>query len=103
MSSSPRSSEDARVYARDGNLAVVHLPGRQLPAVALQGDTFHTLVAQAEEVSAALLNSGTDPEIAGEMEDLVTRLHAVRAFYEGVLRIEGIPPPYVSTAGSKEG
>lgn len=96
MSRSSHSSEDAPIYARDGNLAVVHIPGRRFPAVAVQGDTFHTLVVQAEEVSAALLTAGVDIEIVAEVEDLVARLRAVRAFFEGVLRDKDIARPYES-------
>ena len=94
MSRSPLSSEGAPVYARDGNLAVVHLPERTFPAVALQGDTYHLMVAQAEEVYTALLAAGADAEIVADVEDLVARLRAVRAFYERVLRDRGIARPY---------
>lgn len=37
------AEEPARVLGRDGNAAVVHLPGRAYPGVHLQGDTFAAL------------------------------------------------------------
>ncbi len=78
-----------------GNLAVVHLPERELPAVAAQGDTFHALVVQAEEMSAAVIAAGGKAEIVDKVNDLVTRLRAVRAFYEDFLRDKGIARPYM--------
>ena len=94
MSPSPLSRDGARVYAISGNLAVVHLPERASPAIAVQGDTLHTLVAQAEEIYAAVVASDTDGDVADEVNDLVTRLRALRVFYEVVLRENGIACPY---------
>lgn len=34
----------AEVLKTNGNYAVVQLPGRAFPAIAIQGDTFHALV-----------------------------------------------------------
>lgn len=100
MSRSPHSSDGARVYAIDGNLAVVHLPGRKFPAIAVQGDTLHTLVAQVEEIYAAVVASDRDGDIVDEVNDLVTRLRAIGVFYEVVLRENGIAIPYTRSPGS---
>jgi NAD(P)-dependent dehydrogenase (short-subunit alcohol dehydrogenase family) len=94
MSHTLLGSACARIFAHDGNLAVIHLPGREFPAIAVQGDTFHTLVAQAEEILAALAAADARGDIVDGVDDLVTRLRAVRAFYEDVLRDAGIARPY---------
>lgn len=82
------------IYARDGNLAVVHLPGRRFPGLAIQGDTLHTLVREAEEVAVALQTCTASPDLIEEMDDLVGRLRAMQAFYEAALGDRGIELPY---------
>lgn len=94
MSNSPHSRDDAPVYGRIGNLAVVQLPGRAFPAIAVQGDTFQALVAQAEGLASAILASGVEAEMAEEVVHALARLRAARDFYEGVLCDRGIGLPY---------
>lgn len=95
MSPSRPDSAPALMLARKGNLAVVHIPDRRFPAVAIQGDTFHTLVAQGEEALAALQTGGVDSAIVSEVAELVQRLEAVRAYYEETLAEFGVACPYV--------
>lgn len=93
ISSSNLNSTDASFLARHGKLSIVHLPERKIPAVAVHGDTFHTPLARAEEVSASLLTAGADAGLVTEIEDLVASMRAIRTFHEGVLRDNAIARP----------
>lgn len=87
----------ADVLARDGNWAVVHLPGRRFPAVAVQGDT---LSALRDETAEALEHLAADDvaEATWVLNALADRLGELLGFYEKVLGDHGLRVPYAPEA-----
>ncbi|ADG76015.1 conserved hypothetical protein [Cellulomonas flavigena DSM 20109] len=89
--------EPVSVLARDGNRAVVHLPGRRFPALAVQGDTLSTLRDDAAE-ALELLASAEVEEATETLRLLVDDLGELLGFYEQVLGDLGMQLPYVRRA-----
>lgn len=81
------SVETPEVLAREGNLAVIQLPGRHYPGLFLQGDTLATL----RRLFDAVQDVGSLP---GEMLEIRDRLDEFISYYESVLRGRGIRLPY---------
>jgi hypothetical protein len=86
--------EEAAVVARDGNWAVVHLPGRRFPGVHIQGDTFAALRAQFLGAARALRRDPSDLGALAELDAAVAEMDALLGYYEGVLADHGISIPY---------
>jgi hypothetical protein len=70
--------DSAKVLSSEGNMAVVQLPRRRFPAVAIQGDKLLSLVARAERVHTHA-QSTKDPDLKLDAGNL---LHALREILE---------------------
>lgn len=86
--------EEPSVLARDGNWAVVHLPGRRFPGVHVQGDTVAALRAQFFEAARALRRDPADLKALDELDAAVAEIDALIGYYEQVLADHGINIPY---------
>jgi len=74
------------LLAREGNLAVLRLPGRRFPGLFVQGDTLATIVD--------LLDAGEGNSDAEAVSEARERLTELLAFYEAALTKHGIQRPY---------
>lgn len=79
--------EVPEVLARDGNVAVIRLPGRRFPGVFVQGDTLATLW----QLLGGIREWDRAPD---EISELREYLDSLRSYYEDILREQGIPRPY---------
>ncbi|MFG1993157.1 DUF6959 family protein [Actinoplanes sp. NPDC048988] len=70
------TGESAHILAREGNLAVTHLPGRAHPGIHIQGDTFLELHRQLTAAAARVHDAPAELEVA------IAELTAIRTFYE---------------------
>jgi len=52
---------EAKIVSKDGNLVVVHVPGRSFPGAVIQGDKLHWVVNRLT-LAAQLLMRDTDME-----------------------------------------
>lgn len=85
-------NEQAKLLAREGNLAVVHLPGRHFPGLMMQGDTFHNLLEQVRMVRDA-----KDPEERqDELEYAIKEMEEALEFYAKTLRAMNLQLPYTT-------
>jgi len=75
------------------NSAIVHLPGRKFPAVAIQGDSLSIMLGQAKFLAEAFLKEKND-ELYFEALDLALKLQAHLMHYEDVLEKKGMRIPY---------
>lgn len=87
------TSSTTELLAYHGNAAIVQLPGRRFPAIAVQGDSFSTLASLARAV-ATRAERTTDAELQEDAKELSDRLHDLLEKYEAVLGKHGIPLPY---------
>ncbi|MFP2928003.1 DUF6959 family protein [Pyxidicoccus sp. 3LG] len=89
--------EQVEILSRDVNAAVVRMPGRRYPGVALQGDSLKILIDSVEDVLDCLRHS-TDPErldeAREELELVLSTLGEYRAVFERVMQERGEPLPY---------
>lgn len=83
-------SELARILSHGGNAAVLHLPGRAFPAIALQGDTFFNVIERIQFARSR----GTQDECDDELRHLLADLNEHLALYEQTLRSLGLSLPY---------
>ncbi|GAA2687944.1 DUF6959 family protein [Actinoplanes palleronii] len=88
------SDEQARVLARNGNLAVTHLDGRAFPGVHIQGDTFANWQHQLAEATRRLHNTTDDADATDDLTDVVEEMTEVLRFYEATLKTQGLRRPY---------
>jgi hypothetical protein len=86
--------EDASILRRDGNWAVVQLPGRRFPGIHIQADTFAALREQLARAGRALRDGPSESEALDELRGVVEEMDAMLRFYEQVLLEEGIRRPY---------
>ena len=86
--------EQARVLARDGNIAIVQLEGRAFPGLHVQGDTFMELRQQLADAVVRLRQSGCDGEVMEELDGVVQEMTEMLARYEATLLTRGIQRPY---------
>ena len=77
-----------------GNRAVLYLPGRAFPAIAIQGDTFSVLVKLARDVEK-LAAGVVDGDLRDAAEELHDTLQGILSEYEDALQSRGIGLPYV--------
>jgi hypothetical protein len=87
--------EQAQVLARDGNAAVVHLPGRAFPGLHVQGDTFAELRRQLADAAGRLRRAADGDEALDELDYAVEEMTQMLRFYETVLAERGIRLPYL--------
>ena len=80
--------ETARVLIRQGNTSVVHMSGRRLPAVAVQGDTLQVLMSECKALLRAAEAGNLDEARAvGEIiEDMLRP--GLDAYAQAVREIE---------------
>lgn len=85
-------NEQAKLLAREGNLAVVHLSGRHFPGLMMQGDTFHNLLEQVRMVRDA-----KDPEERqAELEYAIKEMEEALGFYARTLKALNLELPYTT-------
>ena len=78
---------EVEVLGREGNVAVVRLPGRKFPGILVKGDTMATLRDLFEEADGI-------PDLPEGIQDARDRVLEFLQFYEAVLRDNGIARPY---------
>ena len=87
--------EQVEVYSRDTNAWIVRTPGRQYPALVVQGDSFSTFVALAESILARARACGcADTELVEEAEELRELLSARLSHYATALGRYGFDVPF---------
>jgi predicted RNase H-like HicB family nuclease len=86
--------EQARVLARDGNVAIVQLTGRRFPGVHVQGDTFAELRRQLADTVGRMRRTSSDGDVIDGLDDVVQRMTEMLRLYEATLHERGIPHPY---------
>ena len=86
------SDVSVKCYGGLGNNAVIQMPGRNFPAVAMQGDTLSNLLSIAKTVKRRAVR-GKDDELTGEAELLVDLLESIHDHYVHVLAENGIAAP----------
>ena len=84
--------EPVEIYSRATNAWIVRTPGRQYPAMVVQGDSFNHLVALAESI-ATRARDCADAELMQDAEELRELLSNRLAHYVGVLREYGFHIP----------
>ena len=87
--------EQVEVYTRDTNAWVVRTPGRQYPALVVQGDTFSSFVSLARSVAERAHACGcADAELAEEADELRDLLAGRLTHYATVLGEYGFDVPF---------
>src|SRR5690606_17592587 len=85
--------EDVRILDRDGNWAVIWLPGRRFPGVFLQDDTMSTIRDLLADLDAESLH-GLGEDVRDRILEARERLEELMAYYEATLVANGIPRPF---------
>ena len=88
------TDEQARVLARDGNVAVTQLGGRAFPGLHLQGDTFAELQRQLADAVSRLSHARDDAEAWDNLDSAVEEMTQMLRFYESVLEEHDVERPY---------
>ena len=83
----------APILSHVANSAIVHLPGRKFPAVAIQGDSLSIMLGQVKFFAKYFLDQ-KDEELYFEALDLALKLQAHLTHYEDVLEKNGMTIPY---------
>ena len=83
----------APILSHASNSAIVHLPGRKFPAVAIQGDSLSIMLSQAKFFAREFLKEKNE-ELYFEALDLAVKLQAHLTHYEDVLEKRGLTIPY---------
>lgn len=83
----------ALILSHVSNSAIVHLPGRKFPAVAIQGDSLSIMLGQAKFFAKEFLKEKNE-ELYFEALDLALKLQAHLTHYEDVLEKRGMTIPY---------
>ncbi|SRR6266516_4683356 len=87
------------IYSKDTNAWVIRTPGRNFPALVIQGDSFSILFSAAQSVlERARACRCEDQELVGEVEELRDQLWSHLSHYEDTLRANGFELPYNRTA-----
>ncbi|MFM9554146.1 MULTISPECIES: DUF6959 family protein [Streptomyces] len=84
----------ATVLAVSGNYAVVGLPNRRYPALAVQGDSLKVLQEAVEELSEHL-GSGDLEEAGFSLGEIRSTVASMLSTYESASREAGFDLPYV--------
>ena len=90
-------TQEVEVYSRQINAWIVRTPGRQFPALVVQGDSFHQLFVYAQSVYERTRNSA-DRELRDDAERLRDILWNRLRHYEDTLHAAGFTLPYTRTA-----
>ncbi|MDQ0683470.1 hypothetical protein QFZ66_006115 [Streptomyces sp. B4I13] len=84
----------ATVLAASGNFAVVRLPDRRYPALAVQGDSLKVLQETVEEL-ASYLGSGDLEEAGFSLAEIRSTVSSMLSTYETASNEAGFDLPYV--------
>lgn len=85
---------EVEVYSQAVNAWVIRTPGREFPALVLQGDTFSTLCFLARSIlDRTKACSCADEELEGEAEELHDLLEGYLQSYEKAMVEHGIALP----------
>jgi hypothetical protein len=87
-------SDKAELLDRGGNVSVVQLPHRHHPGIAIQGDTFYSLVCAIRELLAAARSGAPVEE---DLAYLAETVESYRRYFEAVLQARGMTLPYASS------
>lgn len=82
--------KQATVLAVANNAAVVQLPDRHFPALALQGDTFYHAVKSLQDLKVHLRTQRGEEELRLVLDTLEEAL----GLYENWLTVNRISPPW---------
>ena len=85
---------EVEAYSQAVNAWVVRTPGRQFPALVVQGDSFSHLFALAQSILDRAREARCDDELVDDAEELRDSLWDRLQHYEETLRIGGFPLPY---------
>ena len=86
---------EVEVYSDASNHWIVRTPGRRFPALIVQGDTFHSLLADVEALAANLSTIlGPNAEPAEEAAAIADSLRERLADYERTITAAGFELPY---------
>ena len=89
---------EVEVFSQATNAWVIRTPGRQYPAVVVQGDSLSQLFALAQSVLERARTCGrADAELAAEAEELRDLLWGRVQQYEATLAAHGMTLPYART------
>jgi hypothetical protein len=88
------TKEQARVLARDGNVAVTQLAGRAFPGIHIQGDTFAELQRQFADAVNQLRRTRDDTDAWEKLDSAVEELTQMVRYYESVLEEHDVERPY---------
>lgn len=86
----------ALILSHVSNSAIVHLPGRKFPAVAIQGDSLSIMLSQAKFFAKTFLKEKNE-ELYFEALDLALKLQAHLMRYEDLLEKKGMKIPYANS------
>jgi hypothetical protein len=96
----PKSIE-LEVYSDAGNHWVVRTPGREFPALVIQGDTLHGIYEGVLEISRRINDCrALDQETRDEAAAMASSLREKLIHYESVLKTAGFPLPYIESVGT---
>ena len=84
---------EVETYSQEVNAWIVRTPGRQCPAVVVQGDQLHQLYALAQS-ALERARQGANAELVEETEELRDQLWSRLQQYEEVLQAHGFRLPY---------
>lgn len=94
---------EVEVYSEATNHWVVRTPGRQFPALVIQGDTLHSLYADLRRLSNQLsAQAHADPELREEAAALAELLRERLLDYERVITAAGFQLPYTQSVAQSE-
>ncbi|MCM4078239.1 DUF6959 family protein [Paractinoplanes hotanensis] len=88
------TDEQARVLARDGNVAVTQLAGRAFPGIHIQGDTFAELQRQFADAVSRVRHARDDTDAWEALDSAVEDLTQILRFYESALEKHDVARPY---------
>ncbi|WP_428380852.1 DUF6959 family protein [Nevskia ramosa] len=92
---------ELEVYSEVGNHWVVRTPGRQFPALVIQGDTLHGIYADLLELSQRLdALPAIDQEIRDEATAIASSMRERLFHYESVIEAAGFQLPYTKSVGA---
>ena len=91
--------ENVEIYSDQTNAAIIRHPARRFPGVLIQGDSLHSLCAQADDACAASMGK-LDPDEYFELNELRNMLWSYLNHYKSVLGGHQIPLPFSEDAGA---
>lgn len=86
------TDEQARVLARDGNVAVTWLAGRAYPGIHVQGDTFAELHRQFADATSRIGRTVDAGDALDDLNHAVRQMTSMLHFYELVLAQQDVRP-----------